>query len=65
VKKEKCTLYDLEYGEKTENQLKWETHTAGCEIWWVTLKKVKMTSAHLGPGYDKKTEKGGKWDTNT
>ena len=26
VKNEKCTLKDLEYGEKTENHRKWETH---------------------------------------
>jgi hypothetical protein len=33
VKNEKCTLKDLEYGEKTENHGKWEIHTLGREIW--------------------------------
>ena len=41
VKNEKCTLKDLEYGEKTENHGKWEIHTLGHEIWRGKLKKVE------------------------
>ena len=41
VKNEKCTLKDLEYGEKTENHGKWEIHTLGREIWRRKLKKVE------------------------
>jgi len=41
VKNEKCTLKDLEYGEKTENHGKWEIHTLGREIWRGKLKKVE------------------------
>ena len=40
-KTEKCTLKDLEYGEKTENHGKRETHTLGREIWRGKLKKVE------------------------
>jgi hypothetical protein len=32
VKNEKCTLQNLEYGEKTENHGIWEIHTLGREI---------------------------------
>ena len=38
---EKCTLKDLEYGEKTENNGKLEIHTLGREIWRGKLKKVE------------------------
>ncbi|SFW05208.1 Uncharacterised protein [Chlamydia abortus] len=38
---EKCTLKDLEYGEKTENHGKLEIHTLGHEIWQGKLKKVE------------------------
>jgi hypothetical protein len=31
----------MEYGEKTENHGKGETHTVGHEIWRETLKKVE------------------------
>ena len=41
VKNEKCTLYDLEYGEKTENIRKIEIHTLGREIWRGKLKNVE------------------------
>ena len=41
VKNEKCTLQDLEYGEKTENHGKREIHTLGREIWRGKLKKVE------------------------
>ena len=41
VKNEKCTLKDLEYGEKTENHGKWEIHTLGRQIWRGKLKKVE------------------------
>ena len=38
---EKCTLKDLEYGEKTENHGKCEIHTLGREIWQGKLKKAE------------------------
>ena len=41
VKNEKCTLSNLEYGEKTENHRKWEIHTLGREIWRGKVKKVE------------------------
>jgi hypothetical protein len=41
VKNEKCKLKDLEYGEKTEDQGKWEIHTLGREIRRGKLKKVE------------------------
>ena len=41
MKNEKCTLKDLEYGEKTENHGKLEIHTSGREIWHGILKKVE------------------------
>ena len=41
VKNEKCTLQDLENGEKTENQGKCKIHTLGREIWRGKLKKVE------------------------
>ena len=41
VKNEKCTLQDLEYGEKNENHGKSEIHTLGHEISQGKLKKVE------------------------
>ena len=41
VKSGKCTLKDLEYGEKTENHEKLEKHTLGLEIWQGKLKMVE------------------------
>ena len=41
VKNEKCTLKDLDNGEKTENHGKYEIHTLGREIWRGKLKKVE------------------------
>ena len=41
MKNEKCTLKDLEYGERTENHWKWEIHTLESEIWRRKLKKVE------------------------
>ena len=41
VKNEKCTLKDLEYGEKNENHGKGEIHTLGREIRRGKLKKVE------------------------
>jgi hypothetical protein len=38
VKNEKCTLKDLEYGEKTENHGKLEINSLGREIWLGKLK---------------------------
>ena len=39
MENKKCTLQDLEYGEKSENHGKCETHTVGREIFQETLKK--------------------------
>ena len=39
-------MQDLEYGKKTENDGKRETHTVGSEIWRETLKNVKMRNAY-------------------
>ena len=41
VKNEKCTLQELEYGEKTKNHGKREIHTLGREIWRGKLEKVE------------------------
>ena len=38
---QKCTLQDLEDGEKTENHGKREIHTLGREIWRGKLKRVE------------------------
>ena len=43
---EKCTLKDLEYGEKTENHGKLEIHTLGREIWQGKLKNVEKRNVH-------------------
>ena len=37
----KCTLWNLEYGQKTDNQGKIKTQTVEREIWQETLKNVK------------------------
>ena len=51
VKNEKCTLKDLEYGEKTENHGTWEIHTLGREIWWGKLKKMEnLEMSNVGHG---------------
>jgi hypothetical protein len=42
VKNEKCTLYVLEYREKTENHGKWEIHTLGREICEENWKRWKI-----------------------
>ena len=42
VENEKCTLYDLEYGEKkSEKRGKWEMDTLGPGKCWEILKNVK------------------------
>ena len=41
VKNVKCTLKDLEYGEKTENHRTWEIQTLGREIRRGKLKKLE------------------------
>jgi len=38
-KNEKCTLYELNYGKKTGQQGKWDTHMLRPEIWQETLKR--------------------------
>ena len=51
------TLYDLEYGQKTENQGNWEIHTLRREIWRGKLKKVENLECPLQDvEYVKKTE---------
>ena len=57
MENKKCTCQDLEYGEKSENLGKWETHTVGSEIFKETLKKVKNENSKLEEQeYGKKTE---------
>ena len=46
MKNEKCTLQDLEYGEKTENHGKWETRIVEIEIWQGILKKREKSEIH-------------------
>ena len=41
MKNEKCTLKDMEYGEKTEIHRKCEIHTLGRETYRGKLKKVE------------------------
>ena len=61
IENEKCTLQDLEYGEKSENYGKCETHTVGREIFQETLKKVKNENSTLeDQEYGEKTENHGK-----
>ena len=63
---EKCTLYDLEYAEKTETHGKGETHTVGHEIWPEILKNEKNEKNTLqDQDYGEKIEKHGKLDTHT
>ena len=38
---ERCTLQDLEYGEKKEKRVKWKKNTVGPGIWRGTLKNVE------------------------
>ena len=45
MENETQTLYNLEYGEKTENQGN-EKHTVGFEIWRETLKNENIRNAH-------------------
>ena len=48
---EKCTMQDLEYGDKTKNHGKREIHTLGCEIWRGKLKKVEnLEKSTVGHG---------------
>ena len=66
VKNEKCTLKDLEYGEKTENHGKWEIHTLGREIWRGKLKKVEnLEMSTVGRGIWQENWKSWKWETST
>ena len=41
VENEKKTLYDLQYGEKTEKRGKLEMHTVGLGIWLETIKIIE------------------------
>ena len=47
VKNEKCTLKDLECGEKTENHGKWEIHTLGRRSWHLGLTLLNQIIARL------------------
>ena len=58
VENGKCTLQDLEYGEKTDKQRKCETHMVGHEIWRETMKIVQnekhtMQDQEYGENTDK------------
>ena len=46
VENEKCTLQDLEYGKKTANHGKLETHNVGPGIWQKAVKNVKNGNTH-------------------
>ena len=46
VENETQTLYDLEYGKKTDKRGKWETHMVGPGLWWENWKTCKMRNAH-------------------
>ena len=47
MKNEKCTLKDLEYGEKPDNHRKREIHSLGHEIWrGKTEKGRKFRNVH-------------------
>ena len=52
LKNENCTLYDLEYGKKKNQEKRGKTkmHIVGPGIWQKTLKNVEMRNAHVGPG---------------
>ena len=62
----KCTLKDLEYGEKTENHGKWEIHTLEREIWRGKLKKVEnLEMSTVGLGVWQENRKSWKLETFT
>ena len=49
-----------------ENDIQWETHTIGPEIWIGILKKLENeTQTLFDLEFGEKTEKGGKWETHT
>ena len=66
VKNEKCSLQDLQYGKKTDQKVKLETHMAGPGIWQEALKNLQ-NEKHTLQELDsvEKTEKLGKCDTHT
>ena len=41
VENETETLFDVEYGEKTEKGGKWETHNVVHRKWWERVKNMK------------------------
>ena len=58
VKNEKCTLQDLDYGEKTEKRGKRDRNTIWPGNFWEILKNVENGNAQCGIlEYNKKTEK--------
>ena len=57
----KCTLQDVEYGEKTEKRGKLEMHTEGLVLWLETLKNVQNEKHTLQDlEYGVKTDQQGK-----
>ena len=58
MENEKCTLQDLEFGEKPDQQGKLETHMVEPGIWRETLKNVQNEKNTLQDlEYGKKTKK--------
>ena len=64
VKNENCTLYDLEYGKKTDQKGKAETHMVGHGIRRETLTKMENEKHTRQDLVCEKTEKRGKCDTH-
>ena len=61
MENEKCTLYDLEYGEKTKERGKGDMHTIRPGKWQETLKNVEKKKCSLWDlKYCEKTENLGK-----
>jgi len=51
----------MEYGKKTENHGKWETHSWGLKIDEITEKREKWERTLKDLEYGEKTENHGKW----
>ena len=62
LEKEKCPLYDMEYGRKTEKYGKWETSTWRHDKWRNHWKMWKMRMHSVGPGIWQENWKSGKWE---
>ena len=61
LENEKCPRKDMEYGKKTENHGKWETHSWGLKIDEITEKREKWESTLKDLEYGEKTEHQRKW----